>query len=487
MSRVLLLTTEPLPLPGMPTTGAGLRAWGLAMGLRAAGHAVRLLMPSNAAATFGGEGEEGEKVRLRQRQREGEDGDAAEGELLDRVGIFERGRLADAVRGEEADAIVLQHWGLARELGEVDAPLAIDLAGPHLLERRLWGSADPEGDLREKLDALRRADFLTCSGVYQRHYFLPYLAMAGWNVETPEAMPVIPFSFKPAETPLRRPAKTRHNRLVYGGFLLPWQDPTVVLEAALEAMDAAASGELVFVGGPHPTLDVSRGRFETLLNRLEGHPRVRRMAPMSFDRYLALLAEGGVALDVMARNAERELAYTTRTVVYLAAGLPVVHDDYSELGALIGRAGAGWTVPAEDREGIETLLERILKGEEPVERRAAAARALAERDLDWDRTVAPLAAWCADPKPRGDKLAKRLAFEEQGRRLERLDVELRETRGELETLKGKRWVRWGLDLFSARGWLRWPLAALALALGVLLIPVFLINDLFAPRGGGTGE
>ena len=33
----LILTGEPLPLPGRVTTGAGLRAWGLKEGLRCAG------------------------------------------------------------------------------------------------------------------------------------------------------------------------------------------------------------------------------------------------------------------------------------------------------------------------------------------------------------------------------------------------------------------------------------------------------------------
>ena len=36
-TKILILTTEPLPLPGMAATGAGLRAWGLAFGLRSAG------------------------------------------------------------------------------------------------------------------------------------------------------------------------------------------------------------------------------------------------------------------------------------------------------------------------------------------------------------------------------------------------------------------------------------------------------------------
>lgn len=460
MGRILLLTTEPLPVAGLPATGAGLRAWGLAQGLRAAGLEVRLLMPRTAAATY-----------------------AAQDEGPSRagwpawVGLFDRPELARAVRAEAPDAIVLQHWGLARELGEVDCPLAIDLAGPHLLERRLWGSQDPEVDLGEKLDALRRADFLTASGQRQRLYFLPYLGLAGWDIQAPQTLPVIPFSMAPAA----QAAPARPDRLVYGGFFLPWQDPRLALETALEALERAGRGELLFVGGAHPSLDVSRGRFEALARRLAVHPQVRMLEPMSFTRYLALLGEGGVALDLMARNAERELAFTTRTVVYLAAGLPVIHDNYSELGELIEGAGAGWTLDPEDRQGLAQLLGRLLRGELDPTARGRAAHELVARRLNWLQTIEPLARFCREPHPRAGKTSARLAFEERDRHLRRSEEELRAARAALATLKGKRWVRWGLALASGRRWGRWPAAALALVAAMALAPLFWLNDQLAKK------
>ncbi|MEN6627265.1 MAG: hypothetical protein ABFD69_13660 [Candidatus Sumerlaeia bacterium] len=459
MTRILLLTTEPVPLPGMPTSGAGLRAWGLAMGLRAAGLDVVLMAPEEALATYAGRAQDSELG------------------TRDFVKFFRRDRIREAVREAAPDAIVLQHWGLAAELGEIDCPLATDLAGPHLLERRLWGSKNAEADLRDKLDALRRADFLTCSGERQRLYFLPFLSMAGWPIEPPEALPVIPFSMAPA----REPAPPRPGRLIYGGYMLPWQDPTLAIETALETMDELNTGELLFVGGPHPSLDVSRGRFEALLERLDHHPRVRRIGPMPFDDYLKLLGEGGVALDLMARNAERELAFTTRTVVYLAAGLPVIHDNYSELGELIQRGGGGWAVDPGDRMTLRMHLTKILSGEYNLVARGHAALETVRDHLHWDHTAAPLAQWCRAPKFREGKMAARLAFEEQGRRVEAAERELEQTRRDLATLKGKRWVRWGLSLSSGQAWLRWPAAAVAAVIGVALIPIFWVNDRLAKR------
>ncbi|MCL5269908.1 MAG: hypothetical protein M1457_04980, partial [bacterium] len=223
----------------------------------------------------------------------------------------------------------------------------------------------------------------------------------------------------------------------------------------------------------------------TLAERLAAHPRVRMLEPMSYDRYAALLTEGGVALDLMARNAERELAYTTRTVVYLAAGLPIIHDDYSELGSVIARAGAGWALDPADRPGLARLLDAILAGREDLAVRAAAARRLVETELNWERTIAPLADFCRAPAFRPGKTVARLAFEERARRLAEVERTLDAARRDLATLRGKRWVRWGLAAASRGAWLRWPAAAAALMVGLALIPVFWLNDRLTGKNMGT--
>jgi len=462
MSRVLLLTTEPLPLPGWPTTGAGLRAWGLAQALRARGHDLKLLMPDDALRGYAPPPGAAPPTR----------------EFPPWVETFRRGALADDPRLTDGDVIVLQHWGLADELGEPGLPLAIDLAGPHLLERRLWGSTTPELDVAEKLGALRKADFVTAGGRRQQAYFLPYLRLAGWEIDDLEtSIPVVPFSLRPESGP----APPRPARFLYGGYLLPWQDPTTTLEIVLEELGSAGRGELVFVGGPHPRHDVSGGGLEPLIERLRPHPNVRLLEPMSYDAYVALLREGGVALDLMRRNAERQLAFTTRTVQYLACGLPVVHDDYSELGELIARHGGGWTFSPDDEGGVRRLIRGLLQGEIDPTRAGRAALDLVAERLDWEKTIAPLDAFCRQPRERPGKIGTALQFEAAPRRLAELEGRLARAEAQLATLRGKRWVRWGVSFSSLRGWAAWLLAPAAALIGLILIPVFLLNDLIGRR------
>ncbi|MDX2176054.1 MAG: hypothetical protein SF028_06250 [Candidatus Sumerlaeia bacterium] len=374
---VVLLTTEPPPIPGVPATGAGLRAWGLLQGLRALGAPdARLLVAADA-------------IRGREAAAAPPEG----------VEFVNRPELDDRIAELSPRALVFQHWGIMRDLRrEPGCPVAIDLAGPHLLERALWGSKDREGDLVEKLAALHRADFVTCSGAFQRNYFIAHLAQAGWDPRAADLCPAIPFSLSP-ELP-EIPADRDNRAFFYGGMFLPWQDPSAVLRAALRAVEGDERARLVFVGGPHPSADVGGGRFDGLLLELRAHPRVEYHAPMPFPEMVEKMRRCGLALDLMPANAERLIAFPTRTVAYLWAGVPPLHNNYDELAGPIDAAKAGWALDPGDAAGMEELLERALRRPQDTTRRAEAAQRLAADRYTWDRTTEPLAAWCRDPRRR---------------------------------------------------------------------------------------
>ncbi len=377
MPSILVLTTEPPPLPGLATTGAGLRAWGLANGLRSAGF-DRVTLGFAADA-----------VR----------GTGMADPVVPWVRQVERSALDDFVRDSKPDAIVFQHWGMMRDLRrDPGCPIAVDLAGPHLLERILWGSRDPAADRREKIAALSRADHVVCSGHFQRCYFIPFLVEAGFDARSTELCPVIPFSLSPElpEIEADRPVR----RIFFGGMFLPWQDPAGAIERALRVVAQHADAGLVFVGGPHPSMDVSEGRFDALVERLSKEARVERHGVLPFDRMLALMRGCGLALDLMPQNAERLLAFPTRTVTCMWSGLPVLHNNYDELARPIESAKAGWVFAPGELDLFEASLSRLMRSQAEIQRRAENAQRLVRAEYTWDRTIGPLADWCRNPARR---------------------------------------------------------------------------------------
>jgi len=460
--RILVLTTEPLPYPGLVTTGAGLRAWGLARGLESAGLPVEVAMSREHL--------EG----LDEQQRASVEGHC-----------FSRAQLTEFVAERSPDVIVMQHWGMMRELGDIGCPLAIDLAGPHLLERRFWGSRSAEKDRAEKVTALRRADFVTCSGRTQRLYFLPFLDQAGFNVTDPNLCPVIPFSADP-NLPCAGgtnndtgdpPALQRDPAcFVYGGMFLPWQDPSHALTTLLDTLAVVGHGRLRFFGGAHPSVDVSQGRFDKLIERLSKNSAVEMGGLRPFDQLVAEYCRAGVAMDLMERNAERELAFPTRTVIYLWCGLPVIHGNYTDLAPLIERYDAGWVLDPADTDPLRQIVEAILREPDAVRKKGQNARRLVTEQLTWDKTITPLAQWCREPRLREAKSLAALRDEARERRLGELEAELAAVRRELDTLKGK----W-LYRLMGKGRLWGPLLAPFAFIAAAFIAIYLFFALSLTR------
>ena len=373
--RVLVLSGDVLPYPGLPTSGAGLRAWGIANGLAAAGHDVTLLMPAKVLDAL-------------------QVPDERKAELLPWTYIPER--CDEAIARWRPDILVLQHWWLATHVEAGDLPLVIDLHGPLLLETLYQNHPDYEDLAGQKIQALSRADFITCAGDEQRKYFYPWLMLAGFDLREP-AIAAVPVSLSPDLPPHRAEGEVA---FVYGGIYLPWQNPLVALGALVERLEAHGAGRLHFFGGAHPVLKLAAAEYETIERRIAASERVVSHGLVPHDRLLDEYRRAHVAFDVMARNPERELAFTTRTVEYLWCGLPVVYNDYAELARPIRDYEAGWTVDPLDRAAIAAVVDAILADPAEVERRSDNARRLARERLAWDRTIGPLDAFCRQPQKR---------------------------------------------------------------------------------------
>jgi glycosyltransferase involved in cell wall biosynthesis len=382
--RVLVLSPDILPYPGLPTVGSGLRAWGLARALEARGHEVVLSMPVEA-------------VRGRE--------NALPTEAVENA--WDRTTMRRIVGATSPDVVLVCGWPLVPHLRaeKLHLPVVLDQPGPHFLERRYQQFASDDENRAMKLAALSRVDYFTSSGDRQHEYFARWLADAGWSREEIDERTVpIPYSLPPA-LPHREPAD--ELTFVYGGVFLPWQDPTIALETVADELRARDGGWLHLYGGGHPISSLREDRISDLYARLAQNPRVVRHDLIPYDDLIRSYAHAHVAVDLMARNRERELAFTTRTVVYLWCGLPVIYNNYSELSEYIARYDAGWTLDPSDREGIRAALAEVFSDPDVLARKSENARRLVLEELDWTKTVEPLDQFIRRATIRRPRLARK--------------------------------------------------------------------------------
>lgn len=375
--RILVISGDTLPLPGLATTGAGLRAWGLIKGLEARGHDVVYLMPETSLKSAAPD------VDL----------SVYRSYVYNNLGTED---LYRHIKELSPEVMVFQHWSSAMPLaGRSAIPVAIDFHGPLLLETLYQDLPHYEGLRQLKIQTLAKADFFTCAGERQRHYFYPWLIQAGFDLRQ-DLIQVIPVSLSP-EVPVRAPA-TGEVTFVYGGVFLPWQDPSVALRTLASTLEDRNAGRLKLFGGKHPSIQIPPGKYQDLLPRLERSPRVDLMGMIPRDALVETYLRSHVAIDVMARNPERELAFTTRTVEYLWCGLPVIYNDYAELADYIRDYDAGWAVDPLDANAIRSVIETILDHPDCIARKSINAQRLVRERLAWDRTIEPLDAFCREPR-----------------------------------------------------------------------------------------
>jgi hypothetical protein len=319
---------------------------------------------------------------------------------------FDPPGLAARLRALRPDAVVVEQWALLPQLGELDGvPVAVDLHGSLLLEnvyRR--GGVELTFDAGTKLQALRRADLFLVPAAAQIHHFASWLTLAGFD---PRALPLrrMPLAL-PAPAPKggKRPTGLR---LVYAGARWPWIDSREALRAAADVVASlpartAASLDVFTFDPPRHGLDFDDGlgTWAETDGFLATSPpeRVRLHRDVAHAEYVQFLdSSATLALDVWRPNPERMLAATTRSIEFLARGVPVVTVAGAAWAEELLAAGAGFVVPPDDSASLAALLRELAAHPERVAAASSAARRLASETHAMDRAGADLLDWVKEP------------------------------------------------------------------------------------------
>jgi GT2 family glycosyltransferase/glycosyltransferase involved in cell wall biosynthesis len=340
-----------------------------------------------------------------------------------------------AAAAHQADVVVACGDTLAEfpALAALPVSLAVDGYDPHTLETlALWAEEPADVQIARhaaRLDILRlqceAGDFYICASERQRDWWLGALERHGRiNPQTYAADPslrdlvdVVPYGL-PAAPPHAGRAVLRGtlrglsggDRLVlWGGGLWEWLDPLTAIRAMRRlALGNLTTGRirLVFPGTRHPNRLVPdmplRQRALALSDELGLTGDTVFFGDwVRYEDWPAVLLEADVGLSLHRNTVEARLAYRSRVMDYVWAGLPMVVTRGDAAADLVERYDLGRVVDYEDDAAVADGILCLLEQGKPKGRFDAARQA-----LTWERAVEPLVRFCRHPHRAPDRPAR---------------------------------------------------------------------------------
>jgi hypothetical protein len=375
-ARVFVISNDVVPGLGMPVAAPGLRAFGLAEGLRANGVEARTLVARGFVE--------------RQWTRFGRSVPHPTAPDTEVVGA---NALARYLKAHAPAVAVMINSNQVEHLRPMEGVrYVLDFFAPKMLEELYHhGEGYPGGELKRlrerKIRAIELADAFICNGRKKLPYFLAWMLQADRDVRR------LPLEVVNMCVPLALPEEGEGAdgvRLAVAGYLQSWSTLGGWVGALEERLDRPGVSLDLLVpwhwGGGAGRSHASRDD----LDRISRHPSVTTHGTMNFSEFRRFLSGVDVTIDLFQHNLEREYAMVTRSVVSLACGVPVVHPPFTEVSAMISEYDAGWLVDPLDDGAVGAALDEVMGDPETVRRKRENARALALEVLDPAEAVKPL-------------------------------------------------------------------------------------------------
>lgn len=315
--KIGFLVNDCLPEMGLPCSGQGLRAWGLIKGLRESGTEAYALIRHSTLGT-----------RFRRWK------DISGSEFPDWLVIVNHETIGPTIK--DLDALVFHNWAAGDEVtkpADSKVKFIYDFFSATMIEHSFI-SSDPEYMTRietRKHKLLKRCDLFFANGPGRQKYANRYLASLG--IRTPVR-----------DIPMSLPwlgEATSAGPILVGGYQQDWTkalDGDMLGRIATSFPDRA----LVTVGaGQHYHF----GSRETAAPDDNARPdNIVAYDSLAFSDYVALNAVASAFVDVAPINKERLISFSSRGILSIATGCPIIHNEDTDLGALVKQFDAGVVV-----------------------------------------------------------------------------------------------------------------------------------------------
>ncbi len=318
------------------------------------------------------------------------------------------------------------------QLAQSDACLVVDGYDPLLAEwlPLMQSRSLPEQLLhwQARLDDLNQqyvmGDFFLCASERQRDWWLGLLEANGrinphtygQDLSLRRLIDVVPFGLPEASAQHTRaviktvwPDIAETDRLIlWGGGLWPWLDPLTAIHAVARVWRQRQDVRLVFPGTRHPNPWMANTPTHNQAARQTAEALGLLNKAVFFGDWVPyadwgnVLLESDLALTLHYDTLETRLAFRSRVLEYIWAGLPIIATRGDATSELVEKYKLGCIMDYEDVEGVATAILRLLeKPETAFSKQFAEAR----QALNWERAAQPLVAFCRHPQRAADKVA----------------------------------------------------------------------------------
>lgn len=327
-----------------------------------------------------------------------------------------------------ADVVILHCYLLHRLpfLRDSGKPIVVDVYDPFTFEniehrRHLLGQDQLKAgaaDLAILNNALRSGDFYVCANERQRDFWLGMLLANGrvnpftyGNDRTLRRLvDVVPFGI--SSTPpqaTRRALKGIHPKigaddklLLWGGGLWDWFDPITLVKAVARVCNRRSDVKLFFMAKQHidpavvPAMRTATRAMEMSrqLGLSDEHIFFGDWVPYRDRANYLLEADIGVSLHL--DGVETRLAFRTRLMDCIWAGLPILATGGDSLSEVVAAEGLGRIVPPGDADAVAEAILSML-AEEGLRSRLAPDFARVAGRFTWEEVTKPLVRYLLDP------------------------------------------------------------------------------------------
>jgi hypothetical protein len=377
--KAFVISNDIVPGLGMPVAAPGLRAFGLAEGLRANGAAVKTLVVKGFVE--------------RQWMRFGKSVPYPKAPDTEVIGA---GKLVPYLRSHAPATVVIINSNQVDNLRPIRGiKYVMDFFAPKMLEMLYHHSGKyPKEEISQlrqrKIRAIRLADAFIVNGAKKFPYFLAWMLQADRDIRD------LPIEVVNMCAPLAWDGPVVGGRdsggpirFAVAGYLHSWS----TLGSWVKVVERQLSRPEVNLDLMVPWHWSSREyehKSRSDLDRLASYKSVATHGPMTYSDFQKFLSTIDVAIDLFQHNLEREYAMVTRSIIALACGVPVLHPPFTEVSPMIAEYDAGWLVDPEDPETLEAVINKIIEDPAEVRQKKQNARVLASTILDPAVAVKPL-------------------------------------------------------------------------------------------------